>query len=718
MSNEAQILDTIAESIAKHALPHDTQFNNVYKHGHEKAGQEILTNSKSFKPPLDPPVKSLSDMKKHIKNVLTDPNTKFVILESIDNPGHHSIQFFNESKNINIAFNSTQTFMVNPHTGKVDGFAGSAFRQKNARAPDGAVKRLGKANVVLETAIKSSETNYGFKRSSAILNVGEHSSQFHKVFATHFDLIKKSMKGRQPRTPAEMIEEHRLSAEARKAKAGTNKPQTEPNAKKTQVTKPKPVDVFEGDKLQVFYDDMSGKSGYALSENKKSVIRFQEGMDPKIQGFDSVQEANQNFGEKVDAYARKIDPRTGDPRGMPDVLKGSFSDVAKQLNALKNMPKAKKAFFKAASYLRKSASFLGKAFKVLAPVSMTLGAIEARGMHNKAAPLVDYGLMTEGALGEYDCILAAHVLTDLDPTLAYGEAAVKASFEAWEYKNEIKQYISKDMEPKGMMGSIVSALTGSEKRTLQHAAIETIAEQDWLPVQLRIVLNDPNVYDHEKNQLAVMAVAKRMGTLQIHKMDGFVVYSFGETTVQDIPMGKLLGDIKSGEAMPVPPKDGGRPQFDFKIETVPRDVLKPPEQIQIIDQTQFQSGRTSAVNFDDIKHMKLADPANTHANLMDVGGGVVRLEEIRRSGTEYIITSMDVRGDMRDLQNDLTQYAGVTLNEDFRAVATSLHNQYKTDMRRAELEAAIAEVNDAAPQNADMAMVTPEPRNTNQNTMN
>lgn len=203
-----------------------------------------------------------------------------------------------------------------------------------------------------------------------------------------------------------------------------------------------------------------GNVSVVLNESERALVITENGRQTVTQ-FDTVEEAQHAFGERIDAEAT----RRGE---LPTRYTGTYDDIADGFRRSTGI------IARVGGSLADVGRFLGKTARVLGPLGVVGATAEAAELGSKAHEMAEYGVIPDEAILAYDTMLAAHVAqATVDPSMVGGEAAIQLAFEEWADAYDIPDYMREELEPSSLMEMVFGEIAMRDAAPEQGALSET-----------------------------------------------------------------------------------------------------------------------------------------------------------------------------------------------------------------------------------------------------
>lgn len=393
---------------------------------------------------------TLDDVRERIKQITSDPNTKYIINES-NGPRAGSIIFMNETTKTVLIFNPNQIGApIVDHAGNLtrdlqDGLAGTMYRVPNLDASGQAVSKSGRPYT--DGDVRKAWKDEWKRLANGIVadfaqggeNITREQVQVHNINPEHPDpewaarigQKKNEMVGGLARARADIASHAGHSSTADNPNEGLTAP--------GQGLDPQDVGLVS------IAADPKGNIVHTYDPATNSITTFNRDTGAStIERFENAESGKTKFGQLIKDAASS----TGE---MPKLIQGGLAAVDDAIRSGSSL------WGKIAEHAGHAVRFLGRLAKVLGPLGILGAGAEAAEMEKHLQDAIKFDLLDESAAAEYRAIVAGSVLqATADPTLVGGEAAVQIAYDKWCKKYGVEDALREQLKP----GSLIESVTG------------------------------------------------------------------------------------------------------------------------------------------------------------------------------------------------------------------------------------------------------------------
>ncbi|MBK7361283.1 MAG: type II toxin-antitoxin system HicA family toxin [Micavibrio sp.] len=189
---------------------------------------------------------------------------------------------------------------------------------------------------------------------------------------------------------------------------------------------------------QAFFDEKTGTK-YLLSGDRQAMVAIDSAGTAKL----VTQDADKAFNLMFD-HISTVNGK------MPDVVSGGMKGLSE---SIEQSGRGARLLGKYADDAADIAKMAGKLSKILPAVGAVAVAVETYQFLHKAGTAQRMGIISSEALNEYKALCAVSGTTGLGGfiTSTGGEAAAMAAFDVWAKKNNVPDYLRKELQPDGLV---------------------------------------------------------------------------------------------------------------------------------------------------------------------------------------------------------------------------------------------------------------------------
>lgn len=398
-------------------------------------------------------VTSTDDIARSIKQMLSDPDTKFLVNASEGKPNSGSVYLFNEKSQSFLVFNPSQL------RDSGDNLAGTFYREPAQRADGQAYS----------------------KQSGRDYTPTQASGKFQAEIVRHQNAIADDMgiDRRVFRASAQSVPTGITASAEWSERIANHVPEI--NGGYHKAVNREAAAVLADDATMGFWKDENGRQQVFLNQDRKAVVNVVDNVVTDIDVFSNTQNAKLGFGRQLQ---EAVDMFPNAHKGsVPDVFDGGKKGLTEALAHVR--AGGLLADFKNAA--RQTGEFLGRATKILGAVGVAYTGYEAAGLALKSHQMADFGLMPKSALLGYDAMLGGFIAqATLDPTMVGGEFAIQEAYDLWAKEYNISDAVKTELQP-GLLINDIKDLIVSAHETMQNLASGMI--EQGAPLALAVMEN-------------------------------------------------------------------------------------------------------------------------------------------------------------------------------------------------------------------------------------